>query len=441
MKTFIETLIATVLWPLFLLIRVTIVLSLFFLYFTALFTAWIAKPLTTRFRHQPRFRTKWKHRRRKCAPATENRYLHCCYDPVDVDTAFLHQDLVLSAILLYTGPAYWHLKKLCQRYSQATPHKPVQQIQGTLYGLRRKAFSLGRLFTYLSCRIWPPSETKRRQTTALNRKLRKALSQAIRYARSTSRVTPTRNAMTAMASSNANARQAPRHVNFDTDSYEILFDNGASHHIWNRRRDFVDYRPLTEHEKTTEVILGIAGSALPLGIGTVKVTLDDDTGERHDLLLENVRHLPNSPICIFVPQDFAQQRQSEGDTVAHCDTRHDGLFLEWTVADSTVASKFIPLSASNVGITRNSPGYTQFNAYASIFCNFCQSVACPATVSDNEGDSDDEFASNLKTTCRELEFLSTTPSLQNLLLNLLKQRTLRQPNHQFQGPKQQRPKQ
>ena len=186
------------------------------------------------------------------------------------------------------------------------------------------------------------------------------------------------------------ARQASRHVQFDTDSVEMLIDNGASHHIWKRKQDFVTYRPLTEAEKQSETITGIAGQTCPEGIGTVKIVLEDNEGGRHKQLLENTRYLPSSPICIFVPQEFAQQGAREGDQNCHCDTRHDGIILEWTAEDHTIASKFIPLSASNVGITRTAPGFDNFNAYAALFNNFCQPVACPATVSDDEGDSDND---------------------------------------------------
>ena len=44
---------------------------------------------------------------------------------------------------------------------------------------------------------------------------------------------------------------APRQIKFDTDSQKFLIDSGASAHLWNRRKDFIYYRPFSHKKERT----------------------------------------------------------------------------------------------------------------------------------------------------------------------------------------------
>ena len=46
---------------------------------------------------------------------------------------------------------------------------------------------------------------------------------------------------------------------------------------------------------------------MPLGIGTLQIQVEDDLNEVHTLHLQDVMHLPDAPLIIFVPQVFIQQ--------------------------------------------------------------------------------------------------------------------------------------
>jgi hypothetical protein len=392
-----------ILWPVSLFLRVNLVLSMFFLYLGLYPIIWLSnitgrrhhRARSRRFRHY-KYHHKVRHRsgrktRAQFIPTTESRYIHDCHQPVNVTLAFCRQDVIFTAMVLHSGATYQFLR---QFHRNAKPfidfHQPFKQITGTAFGLQR-VFSIRKWFQQLTKRLIPLTETCRRQQTILRRRMRRSISQSVRsykpHAHSLHRLSKQR---TAMQSLQAN-REAPRHAFFDTDSYEVLIDNGCSNHVWNRKDAFIEYHPLTAAEKRSEIITGIAGHTIPDGKGTIKLNIEDDEGQTHNMIIEGVRHLPKCPINLLVPQQFCQQRVREGDFAAHCDTRHDGLLLEWTGETGDLASKFISLSASNVGIVRTAPGFSNFGAFAAVYQGF---VGFPAPVSDDEGEySDDDSTS------------------------------------------------
>jgi hypothetical protein len=204
--------------------------------------------------------------------------------------------------------------------------------------------------------------------------------------------------MTAMHAFNASSAQKHvQHIPFDTDSTLFLINTGSSYHIWTDHRHFQDYEPLTELEKQSEQVLRIDSlTTAPEGKGTVPFSLEDDEGKLHTFLLQDVRYLPNSPINIMVPQLFAKQCRSEGDPIAHCDVQDEGMLLEWAGDDGNKASKFVPLTGTNVGITRTAPSFHTFTAFAAIFQDF---AFLATTISDDEGadnvqDTDNECSTN-----------------------------------------------
>ena len=52
---------------------------------------------------------------------------------------------------------------------------------------------------------------------------------------------------------------APRQIKFDTDSQKFLIDSGASAHLWNRRKDFIYYRPFSPQGRKNDQVLGVSG--------------------------------------------------------------------------------------------------------------------------------------------------------------------------------------
>ena len=168
---------------------------------------------------------------------------------------------------------------------------------------------------------------------------------------------------------------------FNSDAHKFLIDSGASTHLWNRCQDFSSYRRLSHEEQEQDKVLGVNGKTIkPIGIGTVLLKIEDDLNHIHALEIQDVRHMPEIPLNIFVPQAFIQQRQSEGDSLASCSINATGIILKWMSESGREASKYVPLNRSNIGIAFTASGYKNFKAFAAMF-------AMPATyVSDDEED-------------------------------------------------------
>ena len=186
------------------------------------------------------------------------------------------------------------------------------------------------------------------------------------------------------------ACETPLQPVFNTDARKFLIDSGASTHLWNQRQDFSSYRRLSREEQEQDKVLGVNGKTIkPIEMGTVLLKIKDDLNHVHALEIQDVRHMPEIPLNIFVPQSFIQQRQCEGDSFA---------ILMWMSESGWEASKYVPLNRSNIGIAFTASGYKNFKAFAAMFM--------PGTyVSDDEEDKTVPSPS-----LDEQPFHSTSPS-------------------------------
>jgi hypothetical protein len=72
----------------------------------------------------------------------------------------------------------------------------------------------------------------------------------------------------------------------DGETWMWLTDSGASHHMTSVRRDFSEYRALTDR-------LWVKGISAPaVGVCSVRITVKVDDGEKLLAVLKNVLHLP-----------------------------------------------------------------------------------------------------------------------------------------------------
>jgi hypothetical protein len=96
---------------------------------------------------------------------------------------------------------------------------------------------------------------------------------------------------------------------FDTNSVPIAIDTGATRSLTDDRRDFVG--PL---QRSNTRINGIGGHQQGQWMGTVKWSIFDDDGLRHDLLIPNTVLVPKGalPFRLLSPQHFAQENIKSG---------------------------------------------------------------------------------------------------------------------------------
>jgi hypothetical protein len=141
---------------------------------------------------------------------------------------------------------------------------------------------------------------------------------------------------------------------FDSDSFDILVDGGATTSISNCLDDFI--QPPT----TTNIrIKGFNGTYSAARIGTVRWPILDDEGVRHVLQIPDTYFVASYPMRLLSPQHYSQQMHD-----------HRGTYST-NFGDQAVfvfhKKKFqvtIPLSpSSNVGILRSAPGHQVFSCF------------------------------------------------------------------------------
>lgn len=90
---------------------------------------------------------------------------------------------------------------------------------------------------------------------------------------------------------------------FDTDSYEIIVDNGASKCVSNNPAHFISpIIPSTKYRK----LKGIDGSLNINGTGTVAWIVHDDYGKRHKFIIHDCLYVPTMARCLLSPQHWAR---------------------------------------------------------------------------------------------------------------------------------------
>jgi hypothetical protein len=165
-------------------------------------------------------------------------------------------------------------------------------------------------------------------------------------------------------------------LTFDSDSYQIMVDNGASYSISNNIDDFIE--PPT---KIGPKIKGFAGSLTTSLIGTVQWYITDDDGRTHSIILPNTNFVPTADIRMLSPQHWAQVTNDLRGTL--CVTYGDCFLLKW---DKIRYRKTIPISPSttkNVGIMTSAVGNNNHLSYCSILENETPAIAFKSTIDFN----------------------------------------------------------
>ena len=153
----------------------------------------------------------------------------------------------------------------------------------------------------------------------------------------------------------ANPGQAVAHrALFDSDSFDILVDGGATASISNCLGDFI--RPPT----TTDIrIKGFNGTYSAARIGTVRWPILDDEGVKHVLQIPDTYFVASCPMRLLSPQHYSQQINDHRGT--YSTNFGDQVVFVFHQKKFQVT---IPLNpSSNVGIIRSAPGHQVFSCF------------------------------------------------------------------------------
>jgi hypothetical protein len=106
----------------------------------------------------------------------------------------------------------------------------------------------------------------------------------------------------------ASASQSPQAI-FDSDSFDILVDGGATSCISNSLSDFI-----TPPQDSTVRVKGFNGTTSSTKVGTVIWNILDDSGQRHALQIRNTYYVPDCPLRLLSPQHYSQQENDSRGT-------------------------------------------------------------------------------------------------------------------------------
>ena len=97
---------------------------------------------------------------------------------------------------------------------------------------------------------------------------------------------------------NAVSNTSMNHISFNTDSYPLVIDSGASSSATPFKSDYID-----STYKTLEgvIISGIASGLKTASIGSVSYKIKDDNRNSIDLEINKVLHLEKLPIRLLSP--------------------------------------------------------------------------------------------------------------------------------------------
>ena len=152
------------------------------------------------------------------------------------------------------------------------------------------------------------------------------------------------------------AYQAPRrrhkNVHFDSDSFDICVDTGASSTCTSSRDDFV---PGSYVNLEGATINGIASGLTVAGYGTVRWVFHDDNHQPIDVEIDKVLHIPDVPTRLLSPQQLAKQTGG----------LHDGFHVGASHATLTFGGfkrRINYNSVNNLPIFASFPGVDKFRA-------------------------------------------------------------------------------
>ena len=160
--------------------------------------------------------------------------------------------------------------------------------------------------------------------------------------------------------STTKAKQHRRHVLFDSDSIPIGIDNRATRCISSYKSDFVGQ--LTPIQNKIRGLTGITQGQNYMG--TIRWTIEDDQGQKHQLDIPSSIYCPEVKIRLFSPQHWAQ---TAGDHTpcrngTLCITHADNVVLEW---NQRKYRRTLPLNTkgNNVADLYTAPGFSNFCAF------------------------------------------------------------------------------
>ena len=115
---------------------------------------------------------------------------------------------------------------------------------------------------------------------------------------------------------------------WDESVIQVVIDNSANTHIWNRLDDFVSGTLHYFGDEDVEGVMTIGDdSSKPIGIGTVAIRIPDSVGNAVPVNLERVLYFPKSPVNVMSVTYLANQLSDDDGTWVQ--TKRGSSILTW----------------------------------------------------------------------------------------------------------------
>jgi hypothetical protein len=138
----------------------------------------------------------------------------------------------------------------------------------------------------------------------------------------------------AQAHCDDDAPASAHHAVFDSDSYAILVDDGATVSITNNLNNFV-----TPPQKSNIRIKGFNGTSSNAKVGTVKWPIVDDNVVCHVLQTPNTNCVASCPMILLSPQHYSQQIKDHQGTYS---TNYGDQVLFVTLGHKMMPASLVP---------------------------------------------------------------------------------------------------
>jgi hypothetical protein len=141
---------------------------------------------------------------------------------------------------------------------------------------------------------------------------------------------------------------------FDSDSFKILVDNGASRCMTNDMKHFIGTPTQVDKQ-----VKGLGAGKVSFE-GTVRWSWEDDSGQIHTHDIPNTLFCADLPYCLLSPQHLATENRDNAPSPngTWLATFADSMVLYWNQQKFRRTIKFSPGNAF-VGIMRSAPGFTK----------------------------------------------------------------------------------
>jgi hypothetical protein len=162
-------------------------------------------------------------------------------------------------------------------------------------------------------------------------------------------------------------------LTFDSDSFPILVDSGASYTITNDLNDFI--KPPKESNIT---IKGYNGSGSKTKIGTIQWNIEDDKGRIHTIVLPGAYYVPDADMRLLSPQHWAQAKKDIRGT--SLTVFGDIMILKWDKLQYQKTIPICPRGTNNVGIMASPAGINKYLHLCNMHDATTPTLAFSATI-------------------------------------------------------------